>query len=367
MHCAPRTATNVDYLSTVGLKMKAQSEIKNIVILGAGAIGCFVGASWAHALLEANIKVTLIGRKATFKFGGADHLVCSDNDETMVDVKHFEIATDAEALKHADVILLAMKSTGLERAIEQIKTHSVSQTPIISLLNGLEPARQLRAALPDHSVVSGMVPFNVVWKSGNHLHKSSAGNLSLETSEISKLLAARVSATQVPIDLYEDLKPIQYGKLLLNLINPINALSGLALHKMLSQRQFRQIYAATLSEALNVYDAASIQWKKVGPISPKLGAKLLPSPNFFFNNTLLKLQKIDKTSITSMATDLINEKPTEIEVINGEIVRLAKEANTLAPINLKLMELIGKAEKQQEFEPLSSKQLARALGVFQLN
>jgi len=68
-----------------------------------------------------------------------------------------------------------------------------------------------------------------------------------------------------------------------------------------------------------------------------------------------------------MATDLVNEKPTEIEVINGEIVRLAKEANTLAPINLKLMELIGKAEKQQEFEPLSSKQLARALGVFQLN
>ena len=343
--------------------MTDQANIKNIVVLGAGAIGCFVGASWARALDGANIRLTLIGRNATLQFGNSDHLVCSGQGETRFDLKHIETATDPAMLKQADVILLTMKSTGLEGAIQQIKAHGVAGTPIISLLNGLAPTRNLRVALPDHPIISGMVPFNVVWKSENHLHKSSAGNLSLETSDVSQMLASRVEQTQVPIDLHDDLQPVQYGKLLINLINPINALSGLPLHEMLSQRSFRQIYAATLSEALSVYDAAGVKWEKVGPISPRLGARLLPSPNFVFNNTLLKLQKIDKTSMTSMASDLMSGKPTEIDAINWEIVKLAKDAKTHAPFNTKLVGLIEEAEKRDKFVRMTAEKLGEALDI----
>lgn len=337
--------------------------MKHIAILGAGAIGCYVGASWAKALSHAKIKLTLIGRPNTLNFGGADILTISGDKPYSLACDLFERSEDPSALKDADVILVATKATALERAIEDIQTHISPNAIIISLLNGLEPVRHLRSAFPDHTVLAGMVPFNVVWQSANHLHKSSAGTLSLESAPTTKTIESLVASSPTPLALYDDLQPIQYGKLLLNLINPINALSGIPLHDMLSQKGFRQIYATTLSEALTIYDQCGIVWEKVGPISPRLAIRLLPSPDAFFNNTLLKLQKIDKTSMTSMGADVYAGKPTEITVINDEIVRLAKAQGLTAPINTKLTALIRDVEKTGLLKPFSATQLKETLGL----
>lgn len=343
--------------------MKIQNSIKHIAVLGAGTIGCYVGATWSGALASAGIKLTLIGRSDILSFSGATSLKVSGNDDQTVGCDLFERTDDATRLGDADIIFIATKATAIDKVITDIQANAAPNATIISLLNGLEPVRQLRNAFPNHTVLAGMVPFNVVWRSAHHLHQSSAGTLSLEYAPATQTIADLAASSMNPIDLYKDLQPIQYGKLLLNLINPINALSGLPLHAMLSQRTYRKIYAATVAEALSVYDKSGVNWKKVGPISPRLAVKLLPSPNFFFNNTLLKLQKIDKTSMTSMGSDIQAKKPTEIAVINEEIVRWASDAGITAPINAKLTSLIRQAEQSEDVVPLTAEQLAKELGL----
>ncbi|MEM7491374.1 MAG: ketopantoate reductase C-terminal domain-containing protein, partial [Pseudomonadota bacterium] len=156
-----------------------------------------------------------------------------------------------------------------------------------------------------------------------------------------------------------DMEALQYGKLLLNLVNPINALSGLPLRAMLSDRAWRRIYAAALTEALAAYDTAGIAFAKAGPVPPRWAPALLGLPDAVFVPTLLRLQRIDATTMTSMATDLAQRRPTEIDALNGEIVRLAPDA---APINGGLVRLIREAEGGGRANWMAA-DLAGALGL----
>ena len=313
---------------------------RRVVFLGAGAIGCFLGAHWAAAVQAAGGRIGLIGRDATWAQIGAGPLRLTGGTAADTDLSLLDLHDSPEALSEADLIVLTLKSIGLERAIEEIRAYAAEGTPILCLLNGVSAVEQLGAALPAHPVIAGMVPFNVVWASGNHLHRSSAGQLKLERTPVSTALAEIIAPTGAPAELQDALKPIQYGKLLLNLINPINALSGLPLHAMLCQSGYRRIYAATLREALRVYDEAGVTWQTVGPLSPRLVQWLLRLPDALFNRTLLRLQKLDPASMTSMAVDLAAGRPTEIDAITGEILRLAASADCPAPINTALFNLI---------------------------
>ena len=329
-----------------------------IVILGAGAIGCFVGAHWAAA----GAQVTLIGRESLFSGFRDVDLHLTGDQAVRVEASQLTLSSDPAALESADLAVLAMKATGLERALKDIQAHCPTSAPLVCLLNGLRPVRDLRAALPEHQIIAGMVPFNVVWRDPAHLHKSSAGRLALQRSPSTAALADLVEGSGAEIDLFDNLAPVQHGKLLLNLINPINALSGLPLHDMLSNRAYRRIYGDVVQEALAVYAATDTPWVKVGPISPNMAARLLTLPNWIFNPTLLKIQKIDRTSMTSMASDLMAGKATEIDVLNGEIVRLAESANRQAPLNAALVRLVRQAETEGP-PNLSADALRRELGL----
>lgn len=317
---------------------------QSISILGAGAIGCFLGAHWAPALRAAGAKITLIGRKETWNRMGTGSLSLTGGDPLETQLSLLDLANSPEALSTSDVIVLTMKSTGLDQAIEEIRDHAPEGTPIITLLNGVSATQHLRHSLPNHRIIPGMVPFNVVWRSNRHLHRSSPGQVTVERCAITESLARTLAATGAPIAVQDDLLPHQYGKLLLNLINPINALSGLPLHAMLCDRGYRRIYSAALREALAVYAAAGVRWRRVGPISPHLVHRLLLLPNALFNTTLLKIQKLDRNSMTSMAVDLAAGRATEIDTITGEILKLAQSSGCSAPVNAALYDMIKAAE-----------------------
>ena len=321
-------------------------------IFGSGAIGSFVGAHWAVA----GCHVTLFGRSSLFDGFSQTGLTLSGFGDAQVPTERLTLSQDVRALDDVDVICVVVKGPGLERAIQDLQD-TPDSIPLVCLLNGLDPLRQLQAAFPNRTIVAGMVPFNVVWQSPTHLHRSGAGQFSLQSAAISDELAQAVASSGVPIDLFADLRLIQYGKLLLNLFNPINALAGIPLHAMLSQRGYRRIASAVLQEALNVYDAGGVDWVKVGPNNPRVGAKLLRGPDWLFNNTILRLQKIDKDTMTSMAGDYAAGKPTEIDILNGEIVKLAQAVGTSAPLNARLVDMI----KDASHRSMSASALSQAL------
>lgn len=330
-----------------------------VAILGAGAIGCYIGGHWARA----GVDVTLIGRQRILDAMSSAPLRLTGSGNCDVAPGTMLLAHAPSALTQADVIVVAAKSTGLDQVTGDIAGHATPGVPVISLMNGLSPARHLRSALPNHPVLAGMVPFNVVWRAPTHLHQSSAGTLSLERNPTTDALQELAKGSGVPVALHAPLEPLQYGKLLLNLINPINALSGLPLHQMLSQRGYRRIYAAVIEEALQVYAGTDTVWQKVGPFSPAIAARLLALPDWIFNATIMKMQKIDTTSMTSMAQDLQAGKATEIDVLNGEIVALAQTLPQKAPLNAALVRLIKAAEAEQSPPHLTAPALARELGL----
>ncbi|MEM1318002.1 MAG: 2-dehydropantoate 2-reductase [Pseudomonadota bacterium] len=321
----------------------------SIAVLGAGAIGCHVGGSWASVLADRG-QVTLIGRPSRIEPIRSDGLGI---DGEAVPREAFSATTDTSALTQADLIAVAVKSTGLDPAMDDIAKHAKPNAVIVSLLNGLGPVRALRARFPDHSVLAGMVPYNVVWTGPTALERSGSGSVATERHATTETLAS----AGAELELHDDLSPIQHGKLLLNLANAVNALSGLPLKAMLLDRDYRRVYAASLTETLKVYDAAHIAWQQVGPTSPRLARMALLSPTWLFDRLVIRKQGLSDTSMTSMAQDLAAGRPTEIDTINGEVVRLGKRAGVPTPVNDALVAAVRAVESGEHAGGLSAAEL----------
>ncbi|MFL6172592.1 MAG: ketopantoate reductase C-terminal domain-containing protein, partial [Marmoricola sp.] len=138
---------------------------------------------------------------------------------------------------------------------------------------------------------------------------------------------------------------VLWAKLLLNLNNAINALSGLPLKEELSQRDYRVCLAMAQAETLGVLKAAGIKPAKITPLPPGLLPTLLKVPDAIFARVATKMLEIDPIARSSMADDLALGRTTEIDWINGEVVRLAAQVAMTAPINEKVVSLIRAAEQ----------------------
>lgn len=193
-------------------------------------------------------------------------------------------------------------------------------------------------------VARGMVPFNVAYLGAGHFHKGVAGDLWTDDLPELRALADRVGGGPGALRLSADMVGIAWGKLLINLNNAVCALSGRTLIEELRQHDYRHVVAAAQREGLRLLRRAGITPAKVGPVPPRLLPAVIGSPDWLFNNLFLKAWKIDERARSSMADDLALGRKTEIDFLNGELVRLADRLGERAPVNLRIVELIGKAE-----------------------
>ncbi len=144
---------------------------------------------------------------------------------------------------------------------------------------------------------------------------------------------------------------IAWGKLLINLNNAVNALSGRPLLTEVRERDYRRVFAAAMREGLGILDRAGITPAKVGDVGPRLMPAVIGSPDWLFNRMFIKRWKIDARARSSMSDDLAQGRKTEVDYINGELVALAERISADAPINRKIVELVRAAEAGAE--PLS--------------
>ena len=314
----------------------------HVVIHGAGSIGCYIGAAWRLA----GLPVSFIGRQAIQDEIAANGLTVTDSERRRIDARPDEIdfSTDPAALARGDVIALCVKSTGTEAAAREIARHRRAGATVISFQNGVSNTDVLKSALPGFTVLRGMVPFNVAKMSNGRWHKGVAGTLWAQDHEVTRALAERVGKGPGALRLSDDMEGVAWGKLLINLNNAVNALSGRTLLEQLSERDYRRVVAASQVEALEMLEAAGIEPAQIGPISPKLLPHVIASPDLVFRNTVLKMQKIDASARSSMADDFVAGRPTEIDYLNGEVVRLAHMLGRSAPINERIVELVKRAE-----------------------
>ena len=315
----------------------------NIAILGAGSIGCFVGGAWAAA----GLPVSFIGRERIGREIAENGLTLTDFSgwRARLAPGQVEFSTRPDALARADIIALCVKSTGTATAAKEIARNARKGALVVSFQNGVSNVDVLRSVLRTRfEAVAGMVPYNVASLGQGRFHKGVAGDLLAEDVPALRALAGRIGDGPARLRLSTDMPAVAWGKLLINLNNAVNALSGRTLLEQLKARDYRRVVAASILEALGLLEAAGIEPAKIGPVPPRLLPHVIASPDFIFNNLFLKIQKIDSRARSSMADDLRAGRPTEIAYLNGEVVALAKKLGRRAPVNEAIVSLIRQAE-----------------------
>ncbi len=315
---------------------------KNICIFGAGSVGCYVGGR----LAAAGSSVTLIGRR---RIGGelsrqGLHLTDLKGLDVRLDSQGFRFATEAQAAASADLVLVTVKSAGTAKAGEDLAKVLKPGAVVISFQNGLGNADLLRAALPGRIILTGMVQFNVVNHGQGHFHQGSEGGLEIEQHPALGAFMPDFAKAGLPLTQHADMLPVQWAKLLLNLNNSINALSNLPLKTQLSQRPFRKCLVLAQREALRLLDAAGIKPAKLTPLPAHWIPWLLAAPDWLFPVIANKMLAMDPLARSSMWEDLAAGRVTEVDWLNGEIVRLAQRLEKTAPVNARLVALIRAAE-----------------------
>jgi 2-dehydropantoate 2-reductase len=314
----------------------------HIVVLGAGSIGCYIGGAW----LAAGLDVAFLGREKIRQEIAGHGLALSDPEGWGVKFEPDRISFDTSqaALRKADIVALCVKSTGTETAAKEIARHVPKGAAVISFQNGISNAETLRRLLPKHEVIQGMVPYNVVRLGPGRWHRATWGDLTAQDHEVTRALAARIGDRPGRLRAAADMTGVAWGKLIFNLNNAINALSGLTILEELKQRDFRRVFAAAIVETLALLEKAKIEPAKIGLVGPKMLPHVIGSPDFIFKNMFLKVQKIDPKGRGSMADDFAAGRTTEIDYLNGEVVRLAASLGEEAPVNQAIVNLVKQAE-----------------------
>ncbi|MCH7393525.1 2-dehydropantoate 2-reductase [Acinetobacter dispersus] len=313
-----------------------------ICIYGAGSIGCYLGGRLAVAGYDVDFIVRPKIQQQLEQYG----LTVSDylGEKNSVPASKLQLGTDPNITAQADIIFVCVKSAATEQVAHELKDILKKKTIIISFQNGLTNAGILKQVLSEHTILEGMVPFNVATLGNGVFHQGTEGVLYVKKHEALVELVTAFNAAHLELKLEEDMQAIQWAKLLLNLNNSVNALSQLPLKQQLSIRAYRQCLAMAQSEALELLKLAKIKPAQLTAVPAQVLPKVLSLPNFIFNLLSKKMLAIDPLARSSMADDLAAGRATEIDWINGEIVNLATQLNLQAPINSKLIQLVKQAE-----------------------
>jgi len=313
-----------------------------ICIYGAGSIGCYLGGRLAVAGYDVDFIVRPKIQQQLEQYG----LTVSDylGEKNSVPASTLELGTDPNIAAQADIIFVCVKSAATEQVAHELKDILKKKTIIISFQNGLTNVGILKQVLSEHTILEGMVPFNVAALGNGVFHQGTEGALYVKKHEALVELVTAFNAAHLELKLEEDMQAIQWAKLLLNLNNSVNALSQLPLKQQLSIRAYRQCLAMAQSEALELLKLAKIKPAQLTAVPAQVLPKVLSLPNFIFNLLSKKMLAIDPLARSSMADDLAAGRATEIDWINGEIVNLATQLNLQAPINSKLIQLVKQAE-----------------------
>jgi 2-dehydropantoate 2-reductase len=311
------------------------SDWPRIAVVGAGAVGCYFGGMLARA----GAPVTLIGRRATVEAIARDGL--------LIDSINFQervaagASTQIEAVRDAALVLFCVKTVDTEEAARAMAAHLAAGAIVISLQNGVDNVERICAAagidaLPSVVYVAAAMP-----EPGRVKH-SGRGDLVLGHAQ-RKDDVARAAGTftraGVPCRISESIEADLWTKLIMNCAgNAITALGRSSYGRMARHEFARPVVMETAAECMAVGRAAGV-----------------PMPPVDLIAAALKLAQDLGDATSSTAQDIERGKRTEIDSLNGYVVRRGRELGIPTPVNFTLyalVKLLEESPKQQTVEGL---------------
>ena len=331
----------------------------SVLVMGTGSIGGWLGGR----LQAAGASVHFVGRPRMLDALARQGLTLTDRDggRLHLPAASLQLHPAVPAGLAPGLVLLCVKSGATADAAQELGQQLPAGTLVLSMQNGIHNASIAQAAAPGLQVLPGMVPYNVAELGPGHLHRGSDGGLAAQDHPALRPWLPLLAAAGLSLALHADLQPVQWGKLLLNLNNAVNALSGLPLRDQLLDRDLRCCTAALIEETLTLLASAGITPARLSVLAPARIPMVLRLPTPLFRLVAARMLRIDAKARSSMADDLALDRPTEVDAIQGEVLRLAERVGSYAPRNASIADLVEAWPDHPQ--PMRGPALRYALGL----
>lgn len=295
-----------------------------IAVMGAGAVGCYYGGMLARAGHD----VTLIGRP--------NHVDAIQRDGLLLDTQSFkehvrlQACTKPSAAAGAALVLFCVKSTDTESAAAAMRPHLLPGALVLSLQNGVDNAVRLQAALPDQEVAASVVYVATEMPGPGHVKHNGRGELVVAASKTTADAAALLVAAGVPTDISTNVEGALWAKLILNCAyNALSAITQQPYGQLVQGEGVQNVIRDLVNECLAVAQADGITvpgdvWQAVERI-----AQTMPQ------------------QLSSTAQDLARGKRSEIDHLNGYVLRRGEALGVATPVNRVMHTLVKLLEESR--------------------
>lgn len=287
-------------------------------VMGAGAVGCYFGA----LLARAGHRVTLIGRQAHVQAITAHGLRLQS--ATLDEHVRLSASTEAKAVAGADVVLLCVKSTDTETAARQIQPHLAPGALVLTLQNGVDNDERVRAMLgPAQPVAAAVVYVATAMAGPGHVRHFGRGDLLIAPSPVSERLALELAAAGIPTQVSGNVRGALWAKLVINCAyNALSAITQQPYGWLVQQDGASAVIADLVAECQAVAQADGVRMDGDVDAAVRGIAQSMPG------------------QLSSTAQDLARGRPSEIEHLNGYVVRRGAALGLATPVNRALLVLV---------------------------
>ena len=310
-----------------------------ILVFGAGAMGSFIGGLFAN---QKQNNVTFIGRKAHMAQLRKSGLKISGKTNLHLDKKSIIAYENIEPLIKGcgppELVLVTVKSYDTEKILPDLEKITGPDTILLSLQNGLNSVEILCEQFPDNIVIGGTICHGVTFSTPGEVYHAGFGDTYIGAferkydkfaSNISKILSELGLETKMTKNICGEI----WTKLAINAsINPITAITGLKNGWLLKNPRLESLLEQTCFEVIEVA-------KQTGIYLPRG-----PRGNILERTKRVVERTADNKS--SMLQDLEKGRRTEIDSINGAVVRVGSKNDIDTPINRTLTTLVKGLEQQ---------------------
>ena len=300
-------------------------DAERVAIVGAGAVGCYFGGMLARA----RVPVTLIGR--------AHHVDAIRRDGVFIESRdfqefvHLDAATETSAVSGATIVLLSVKTVDTETAAAAVAPHLPTGALVVSFQNGVDNVERIRRATGIQAIPA-VVYVAVAMSGPGRVKHGGRGDIVL--GELSPGIPRRedlerivrvFDAARVPYRISNDIGAELWTKLVMNCAyNAISAVTQKRYGAIKDNPPSRNIVEELVREVVLVGRASGVALPDVQQLT----------------DAALKLGDAMANATSSTAQDLARGRPTEIDSLNGFVVRRGRELGVATPVNSTLHALV---------------------------
>lgn len=314
-------------------------------VIGAGAVGGAIAALLARAGHE--VEVTARGEHLDSIREHGISLTGGWGDYVAL------VAADELLTRAPELVVVATKAQDAPAAIRE-NIRLLRGIPVVVVQNGLDGISNAKAAAPRSDIVGALATFATSYLSPGEITVTTTGPTYVGVDGVDDLPAryvARVLNDVMPTTVVPNFEGAQWTKLVINQVNALPAITGLSVQEVVGNGPLRRIMTASMRENVRIGRKRKVRFEPLQGLGRR-GLALFSIMPLWIGQVLpaLMSKRIGKNPNPGSTLQSIRRgQATEIDFLNGAVVRAAEAVGTTAPVNATLVELVHEVEESGRF------------------